>query len=461
MAQKRTTRSGATTYVARWYSADGREHSKRGFKTKKAAEAHETEANYRKQHGVMFDPKRGGITFREVASAWLDSRQGDLKPSTFDGYRYALADTANRRGDMKHMGIDVVFGGYPVNAITREDIQAWVQRMLDAGKKPSTVRHAFWIVRMVLEQAVIDNRLPSNPADYVKLPTDHSVNGGKPGVVDDPSQFLTPTQVAALVDALPWPYNLYAHVAAWSGLRAGELCGLQVGDIDLPEPTDTNRVGALRVERTVRVIGGELRHLTPKTKGSRRKVPLTAETTALLRDYLREHPRRGEPDAPLFPNVRLTVPRPTGVKTKTTVKAGAKLTAADRQAAALATLTVAEAEARLVLDWGGPLRHGVLYKAVYRPAVLRANLHAGYAALPPALGFHALRHTYASLCVAAGIPTVKVSRFMGHAKPSTTESIYMHLFAEDHADEMDALGAMAPAKPAAAANNVVPLHRGG
>ncbi|ALI24478.1 Integrase [Mycolicibacterium fortuitum] len=449
--------------MARWYSADGRAHSRRGFKTKKAAEAYETEANYRKQHGVVFDPRRGAITFRDTARVWLDSRQGDLKPSTFDGYRYALADTAKRRGDMRHLGIDAVFGGYPVNAITREDIQAWVQRMLDAGKKPSTVRHAFWIVRMVLEQAVIDNRLPSNPADYVKLPTDHSVNGGKPGVVDDPSQFLTPTQVAALVDALPWPYNVYAHVAAWSGLRAGELCGLQVGDIDLPDPNSATRLGAVRVERTVRMIGGELRHLTPKTKGSRRKVPLTAETTALLRDYLREHPRRVEPDAPLFPNMNLTVPRPTGVKaeTKPIGAGGAKQSAQDRQAAALAKLTVADAEARLVLDWAESLRHGVFYKAVYRPAVLRANRLAGYAVLPPALGFHALRHTYASLCVAAGIPTVKVSRFMGHAKPSTTESIYMHLFAEDHADEMDALGAMAPAKPAAAANNVVPLHRGG
>lgn len=36
-----------------------------------------------------------------------------------------------------------------------------------------------------------------------------------------------------------------------------------------------------------------------------------------------------------------------------------------------------------------PLRHGVFYKAVYRPAVLRANRLAGYAALLPALGFHA------------------------------------------------------------------------
>ncbi|MCV7250661.1 hypothetical protein H7J86_00610 [Mycobacterium hackensackense] len=36
--------------------------------------------------------------------------------------------------------------------------------------------------------------------------------------------------------------------------------------------------------------------------------------TALLRDYLEIHPRRNEPTAPLFPRLRLTVPRPTGVK---------------------------------------------------------------------------------------------------------------------------------------------------
>lgn len=452
MAQKRTTRSGAPTYIARWYAPDGREHSKRGFNTKKAAEAYETEAKYRIQRGIAFDPRRGEITFREAARAWLDSRRGDLKPSTFDGYRYALADTAKHRGDMRQLGIDAVFGGYPVNAIIREDIQAWVQRMIDAGKKPSTVRHAYWIVRMVLEQAVIDNRLPSNPADYVKLPTDHCANGGKPGVVDDPSQFLTPTQVQALVEATPWPFNVYVHVAAWSGLRAAELCGLQVGDVDLPDPNGHTGLGALRVERTVRVIGGELASLAPKTKGSRRRVPQTAETTALLHDYLAKHPHADNPSAPLFPAMRLTVPRPTGVKAVGT--AGASKTV--RQAAALAKLTVTEAEARLVLDWDSPLRHGVFYKAVYRPAVLRANRHAGYAAIPPALAFHALRHTYASLCVAAGIPTVKVSRFMGHAKPSTTESIYMHLFADDHADTMAALGAMAARERQA--SNVIRLR---
>lgn len=52
------------------------------------------------------------------------------------------------------LGIDAVLGGYPLNKITREYIGAWVNWLSEAGKKPSTVRDAFWTVRM-LEQAVV------------------------------------------------------------------------------------------------------------------------------------------------------------------------------------------------------------------------------------------------------------------------------------------------------------------
>jgi integrase len=95
------------------------------------------------------------------------------------------------------------------------------------------------------------------------------------------------------------------HLAAWSGLRAAELAGLTVGDVILPKPSlNPQRSGeacALRVDRTVARIAGELTHVTPKTKGSRRTVPLTAATTELQGEYIAEHPRPGEPTAPLFP----------------------------------------------------------------------------------------------------------------------------------------------------------------
>ena len=285
----------------------------------------------------------------------------------------------------------------------------------------------------------MDNRLPLNPADYVKLPTDHTA-GRTRGVVDDPAMFLTPTQVEALVAALPWPFNVYAHLAAWSGLWAAELCGLRVGDVLASDE--------VRVHRTVRVIGRTMAALTPKTKGSRLDVPLPPQTVAVLRDYLAEHPSANDPDAPLFPNMRLLTPRPSGVK-DTDAPASAK-ERADRLADALADLTVEEAEARLRLESAEPLRHATFYKAVYRPAVTRANRTARAARdhaamLPSALKFHALRHTYASICAAADVPVREVAKFMGHASPRTTETIYTHthLFnTDDHAGTVSQCGGL-------------------
>ena len=160
-------------------------------------------------------------------------------------------------------------------------------------------------------------------------------------------------------------------------------------------------------------------------------------------------PRWQPPQALLFATVRAAGPdgKPASQDRQAVVL---------RQAIALAELSAAEAEDRLVLDWSEPLRHVGWYKAVYRPAVLRANRLNQTAKLSPELKFHSLRHTYASLCVAAGIPPFDISRFMGHAKPTTTLSIYAHLFEDNHADAMAALGAMGSL---AESGNVVSLWR--
>ncbi len=113
-----------------------------------------------------------------------------------------------------------------------------------------------------------------------------------------------------------------------------------------------------------------------------------------------------------------------------------------------------------MLDWTTPLRHPSFYKAVFRPAVLRANRTAGNAVLPAGLRFHSLRHTYASLC--AAVPSIsvrQVAEWMGHANPTTTELVYTHLYAKaDHDDEMAALGALAAGPAPTYGGNVIPLH---
>jgi integrase len=453
--QKRVRTSGRTTYVVRWYDPDGTERTRGGFRTKKAAEDWAAiEVEPKRRRGVNVNPNAGKVLFRDVAASWLGDRH-DLKDTTRAAYADTLAPTAHksvkRHKRLANLRIDNTFGDYPINAITRKDISEWVARMKAAGKRPSTIRNAYFLVRQVLAQAVADGRLDTNPADYVKLPTDHNTRHVR--AVDDPAMFLSASQVAALVAATPWPYNALVYLAAWSGLRAAELAGLRVGDVSVPppniNPNAPAKPGTVRVERTIASIGGELTAVPPKTKGSRRTVPLTAMTTNVLRDYLDAHPRSDEPTAPLFPGMRLQAPRPTGLRAAD-VDAPAR-----RQATALADLTPAEAGERLVLDWDAPNRHATFYKAVFRPAVLRANRLRPTAALPPQLKFHALRQTYASLCIAAGRPPLEVARFMGHAKVTTTLGVYAHLYADDHADAMTALGAMETGP--LHAGNVVPL----
>ncbi|WP_074340970.1 N-terminal phage integrase SAM-like domain-containing protein [Mycobacteroides abscessus] len=171
------------------------------------------------------------MIFREVASAWLGSRH-DLKDTTRAAYADALAPTSEhtvkRHKRLVSLRIDNAFGDYPINAITRDDISDWVARMRSAGKKP--IRNAYFLVRQVLAQAVADGRLLANPADYVKLPTDH--NAGDVRTVDDPAMFLTAAQVAALVAATRWPFSVMVHLAAWSGpprVRTRGLAGGRCG----------------------------------------------------------------------------------------------------------------------------------------------------------------------------------------------------------------------------------------
>jgi integrase len=58
--------------------------------------------------------------------------------------------------------------------------------------------------------------------------------------------------------------------------------------------------------------------------------------------------------------------------------------------------------------------------------------------------------------IAAGRPMFEIARFMGHSKPSTTETVYAHLLEDDHSDAMAALGAMEAAPDYGP--NVVPMR---
>lgn len=421
-------------WYARWRDADGKQHSKSEFRTRKAALAYGVKMEDDAQRGLTFDPQAGRTLFRDAAAMWLGSR-ADLKPRTLHEYGQMIAPAAERRGDMRKLGLDAVFGGYPVNKITRTRVVDWIADLTAAGKRPSTVRHNYFLLRQVLQHAVNEGWIATNHAEQVRLPSDHS----KPGVVDDPAQFLTPEQVFALADATPWPYSVMVHTAGWAGLRAGELAGLQVGDVDL---SPARGGSCLNVRRAV-VRGGTEPYGPLKTAASRRRVPIDDDTAELLADYLAEHPHAADPAAPLFPAFRLkTATGPRAQRPRSSEPEHWR-TVADRQAATLAELSATEAAERLELDWTAPLRHLAFYKAVFRPAVRRAVRTDPHIGIASTLVFHSLRHSWVSICASAGIAPEKISRAAGHTRVSTTLDIYTHVFPDDHADAMDRLGAVA------------------
>lgn len=97
------------------------------------------------------------------------------------------------------------------------------------------------------------------------------------------------------------------------------------------------------------------------------------------------------------------------------------------------------------------MKHLAFYKAVFRPAVLRAINANPSVAIARGFTFHSLRHSYVSIAAAAGTDVAEISRYVGHSRTSTTSDIYQHVFPGDHAAAMDKLGAAARRAAASAA----------
>lgn len=90
------------------------------------------------------------------------------------------------------------------------------------------------------------------------------------------------------------------------------------------------------------------------------------------------------------------------------------------------------------------MRHRDFLRYVWRPALAKAGL--------PELDIHELRHTAASLLIAAGADPKTVQEQLGHRSITITYGVYGHLF-ESHADaviarlDAEARAAAAPMRP--------------
>lgn len=391
---RKVSRASGTAYEVRWREGDT--FKQRTFPTEAGAAEFVVELKLTKRDvGTTTHLARLGKKFGEVAQMSLDASSHRLKPSTKSNYEVAY-----------RLHINPTFGKRRVNSITSMEVEKWLADMQTklspvTGKpySASSVRGAYIALNKAFNYALRHRMIPSSPCTAVD----------KPRLARQEQSFLLPEQVAAIVaelDKVP-PYGLLAKTAAYSGLRAGELAALRIGDVMLMRPGYEH----IRVQRTVSRVDGAWVFQTPKSANSVRDVPLPGFLVAELREYIAAHPRRGEPSAPLWPARR---------------RGG-------------------YGDSRGQLLWDGQLSIGHVYATHFLPALERLGI--------PHMRWHDLRHFYASVCASKGIDIYDVSIWLGHANVAITQSTYLHLFKRSHSDAMSKLDEVA-ATPAS-----TPLRR--
>jgi integrase len=144
--------------------------------------------------------------------------------------------------------------------IRRTEVQTWVAQLKLSA---SSVAHAHTVLAGILDDAVADRRLATNPARGLKLPRK---------TMTKPRNYLTAAQVSALADESKHP-DIVLLLAA-TGLRWGEMAALRVGDIDLGR-------GRIRVERSASKVNSKTIIGTTKTHAAR-SVAVSASVLKML-----------------------------------------------------------------------------------------------------------------------------------------------------------------------------------
>lgn len=379
------------------------------YPTREAAQARVDELNAARHttgtNTLAEQRKAGELTFGHYAQSWVESQSvkvatGRLKSSTLDEYERVL----------KCYVLDQ-FGPKAIASITPHDLESWLAGMVGRKLAPKTVKHAWDQLSKVLKYGVRHGALIANPADRV----DWGVGRG----VGDHDKFehhpLVATEVSAVAAKVGERYPVYGLAVlffAYTGVRSAEAAGLEIQDLrfspgTVDPVTGESSVGCtVTVRRTKDRKKGQWVTGTPKSKRSRRTIPLPGWLAERMADYLTHtHPRADEPTAPLWPSRKTGGSRRKG------------------------SLAVSEH------DWTRPVAFSTLYETVFKPAMEAVGLPISKPArtaedgteIPATKGvrLHDLgRHTFAVMQLSAGTHFMQVSQWLGHAHFSLTLDVY-------------------------------------
>jgi len=231
-------------WKARYRDTDGRPRSVT-FDTKAEARQFLITVRADVQRGEWTDPRLGDVTLEEWVTQWRET-VCHLRPSTL-----ARDDVYLRSYILSQ------FGRRKLASITQPEVAAWVAGLRARPLAPATVAKAYQILSKALTAAVHARRIAYNPCSEIKLPR----------IEQHEMRFLTPAHVGLLADAIDAKYRALVLLAAYGGLRIGELAALRPSSLDLL--AGRVQVGEICVE-----VNGRLTSGPPKTRAGRRTVAL-------------------------------------------------------------------------------------------------------------------------------------------------------------------------------------------
>lgn len=216
------------------------------------------------------------VTVAEYARVWIAARE--LRPTTRRNYETSLrlAIEGSSIGDVS------------VKSLTRQQVTVW-WRALDRTQ-PRARSKAYGLLRAVLNGAVQEGLIDFTPAN---VPDRKAVVSSQPRKLTP----IEPEQLDALVEAMPPRRQLLVLLAAWGGLRFGELAALRRRDFDL-----SGAYPVVRVARSVTFLTGQPPFEgPPKSDAGVRDVALPSWLKPVIAQHLLTHTQPGR-DGLLFPS---------------------------------------------------------------------------------------------------------------------------------------------------------------
>jgi integrase len=317
--------------------------------------------------GTYAEANAKKMTVEEYLDRWLKSAEAGLRPSSYRRY-----------SEMCATHFKPALGKKLLAKLTPLDVENYFADKLAKGLSPTTLNMQHAVLHRALDRAVRWNLVPRNVTEAVDPPREARIEY----VTWDEKQVR-----AFLTVADNDPLAAFWRLALLTGMRRGEMLGLQWSAVDLVR-------GTLQVTHTLsRGNGGTYEMGEPKTNSGRRQIALPPSVVASLKKH------------------RLT-----------------------------------QVEERLHLDkdyndqdfvfadkTGEPLHPNTL-----RLRFLRLVKLAGV----PAMRLHDLRHTSATLMLANGEHAKIVSERLGHSSISITLDRYSHVTPQmqrDAANRLDSL----------------------